>query len=106
MVEGRWLVATSQLATEEQKKILNEKLQNKITAEGYLLVKSQEERSQLGNRQIVVKKMLQLVEQALFKKKVRIAVKVPKAVKEAILRNKKQKSVVKDQRRKLRPGDY
>ena len=106
MVEGRWHIDASQLVTEEQKRILKEKLQNKITTEGYLLVKSQAERSQLGNKQIVIKKMLHLVEQALLKKKARIAVKVPKAVKEAILKNKKQKAVVKEQRRKLRPGDY
>lgn len=106
MVEGRWLIDASQMVSEEQKSILKEKLQNKITADGYLLVKSQTERSQLGNKQIVIKKMLQLVEQALIKKKARIAVKIPKAVKEAILKNKKQKSFVKEQRRKLRPGDY
>lgn len=106
MVEGRWHIDASQLVTEEQKRILKEKLQNKITTGGYLLVKSQAERSQLGNKQIVIKKMLHLVEQALLKKKARIAVKVPKAVKEAILKNKKQKAVVKEQRRKLRPGDY
>ena len=106
MVEGRWLIDASQLATEEQKITLKEKLKNKITADGFLLVKSQVERSQLGNKQIVIKKMLQLVEQALVKKKARIAVKIPKAVKEAILKNKKQKSAVKDQRKKLRPDDY
>lgn len=106
MVEGRWLIDASQLVSAEQKIILKEKLQNKITADGYLLVKAQEERSQLGNKQIVIKKMLLLTEQALIKKKARIAVKVPKAVKEAILKNKKQKSAVKDQRRKIRPGDY
>lgn len=106
MVEGRWHIDASQLVSVEQKTLLKEKLQNKITTEGYLLVKSQAERSQLGNKQIVIKKMLHLVEQALLKKKARIAVKVPKAVKEAILKNKKQKAVVKEQRRKLRPGDY
>ncbi len=106
MVEGRWLVDASALISEEQKIILKEKLQNKITADGYLLVKSQEERSQLGNKQIVIKKMLALVEAALIKKKARIAVKVPKAVKENILKNKKQKSQVKQQRKRIRPGDY
>ena len=106
MVEGRWLVDASALISEEQKIILKEKLQNKITADGYLLVKSQEERSQLGNKQIVIKKMLALVEAALIKKKARIAVKVPKVVKENILKNKKQKSQVKQQRKRIRPGDY
>lgn len=106
MVEGRWLIDASQLVNEEQKILLNEKLQHKITADGYLLVKAQEERSQLGNKQIVIKKMLALVETALIKKKLRIAVKVPKAVKEKILKNKKQKSLVKAQRKRIKPGDY
>ena len=106
MVEGRWMVDASALISEEQKIILKEKLQNKITADGYLLVKSQEDRSQLGNKQIVIKKMLALVEAALIKKKARIAVKVPKVVKENILKNKKQKSQVKQQRKRIRPGDY
>ncbi len=106
MVEGRWHIAASQLVNEEQKILLKEKLQHRTTADGYLLVKAQEERSQLGNKQIVIKKMLALVETALIKKKPRIAVKVPKAVKEKILKNKKQKSLVKAQRKRIKPGDY
>src|SRR5215218_6487397 len=72
MVEGRRSVHTSQLVSEEQRTLLIEKLFNRITDEGYLLVKSQAERSQLGNKQQVIKKMLRLVEQALEKKKARI----------------------------------
>jgi len=106
MVEGRWLVASSALVSEEQKQIIQEKLSSKITADGYLLVKSQTERTQLGNKQQVIKKINQLVSQALTKKKSRIATKVPKIVKEKILEKKKQKSSVKETRRKLKPGDY
>jgi ribosome-associated protein len=50
--------------------------------------------------------MNQLIAQALIKKKSRIATKKPKAVKEKILQHKKQKSSVKETRRKLKPGDY
>jgi ribosome-associated protein len=46
MVEGRWQIAESQLLTDEQKQMVTEKLANKITGDGYLLVKSQTERSQ------------------------------------------------------------
>ena len=46
MVEGRWNVAESIITTKEQKNLIAEKLKNKITAEGYLLVKSQETRTQ------------------------------------------------------------
>ncbi len=106
MVEGRWAVAASQLITDAQKELVLQRLANRITAEGYLLVKSQAERSQLGNKEDVVRKMNELVNLALVKKKVRIATKTPKAIKERILENKKQKSFIKENRRRLRPGEF
>jgi len=106
MVEGRWAVAASQLLTDAQKAQVAQKLANRITAEGYLLVKSQAGRSQLGNKQDVVSKMNELVNLALVKKKARIATKIPKAIKERILENKKQKSSIKQNRRRLRPGEF
>ncbi len=106
MVEGRWNVETSQLLNDDQKLLVKEKLANKITAEGFLLVKSQVERSQLGNKQRVIKKMNHLIEQALVKKKSRIATKVPKAVKEKILKNKKTRSEIKQTRKKYRSTDF
>src|SRR5437868_12296964 len=61
MVEGYWHIATSLLFTDEQKNTLHEKLANKINSEGFLLVKSQTDRSQLGNKLQVIKKMNLLV---------------------------------------------
>lgn len=106
MVEGRWPVAGSALVTEEQKQVLLEKLAHRITADGQLLVKSQVERSQLGNKAIVIKKMLQLVNQALEKKKARIATQPTAASKIKRIENKKKESTRKENRRKLRPGEY
>lgn len=106
MVEGRWHVADSALITADQKQLISEKLSNRITADGFLLVKSQAERTQQGNKEQVIKKMHALIQQALVKKKARIATKVPKAIKEKILERKKQQSSVKQNRRKLKPGDY
>jgi ribosome-associated protein len=105
MVEGRWPVALSQLVSEEQKVLILQKLSNKITADGALLVKSQAERTQLGNRQLVIKKMNALVQQALEKKKSRIATKPSKAAKEKRIENKKKLSQVKEGRQKIRRGD-
>jgi ribosome-associated protein len=102
MVEGRWDVGNSQLFNDEQKQLLKEKLANRLTSEGILLVKSQVERSQLGNKQRVIKKMNLLIEHALEKKKARIAVKIPKAVKERRLESKKIRSEVKQSRQKFR----
>ena len=106
MVEGRWLVDASQLINDAQKQLVKENLANRITADGYLLVKSQTERSQLGNKEQVMKKINELVSKALQPKKPRIAVKVPKAIIEKRLENKKQTSSIKQGRKKLKPGDY
>src|SRR4051794_32061814 len=106
MVEGRWAVWQSQLVDDEQKALIMQKLSNKITADGTLLVKSQTERTQLGNRQLVIEKMNALVQQALEKKKSRIATKPTKAAKEKRIESKKRLSQVKEGRHKIRRGDY
>jgi ribosome-associated protein len=106
MVEGRWNVEASVLFSQQQKAQIKEKLYNKITAEGLLLVKSQSERTQLGNKEQVVRKINQLIEQALVKKKWRIATKPSKAAKEKRIETKKNKSEIKSNRRKFRPDNY
>jgi ribosome-associated protein len=73
MVEGRWLIATSALFNEDQKRRISEKLANRITADGVLLVKSQEARTQLDNKLLVIDKMNDLIEKALLRKKARMA---------------------------------
>jgi ribosome-associated protein len=106
MVEGRWLVDASAVATDEQKVLIKQVLANKITADGNLLVKSQTSRSQMGNKEEVVRKMNELVNKALIVKKARKATKIPRAVKEKILANKKQRSGIKEGRKRLKPGEY
>lgn len=101
MVEGRWNVAESNLFNNEQKARIFEKLTNKITLEGWLLVKSQTARTQLGNREEVLKKMNAFIEKALEKKKSRIATKPSKASKQRRVETKKIKSEIKDGRRRV-----
>jgi len=102
MVEGRWNVTASNLFDSDQKARIFEKLANKITSEGLLLVKSQTARTQLSNKDEVVRKMNFLIELALEKKKSRIATKPSKASKEKRVEAKKNKSEIKDNRRKVR----
>lgn len=66
MVEGYWHVEASGLYSEEEKQRIATKLANKLTAAGFLLVKSQEERTQLANKAIVTRKMNDLVAKALI----------------------------------------
>ena len=101
MVEGYWNVAATALLNEEQKKLVMEKLANKINADGNLLVKSQEERSQLGNKELVIKKMNTLVTKALIVPKKRKPTKISKAAKEKRIDNKKKSGELKQLRKKV-----
>ena len=102
MVEGYWLVANSKLVNNDQKNILAEKLVNKINSEGFLLVKGQTERTQLGNKQQVIKKINLLINKALIVPKKRKLTKVPKGVIEKRLEGKKNKSSIKENRKKVK----
>jgi ribosome-associated protein len=106
MVEGRWLVASSALLSEDQKRLVAEKLPNKITDDGYLLVKSQSERSQLGNKALVIKKMNQLVSIALTRQKKRRPTKPTEASKEKRIESKKKNTAIKRNRKKISRSDY
>jgi ribosome-associated protein len=101
MVEGRWQVAASSFFTEEQKHRIQEKLSNRISADGNLLVKSQESRSQLENKGIVIEKMNQLIAHALIRKKARMATKPTKAAIERRIEGKKKKAENKSFRKKI-----
>lgn len=101
MVEGYWHIESSSLVGDEEKRILQEKLFKKINAEGFLLVKSQADRTQLGNKQDVVKKMNSLVNKALVKPKPRKATKPSKAAKEKRIEIKKKVGALKDFRKKI-----
>ncbi|MFZ1784115.1 MAG: alternative ribosome rescue aminoacyl-tRNA hydrolase ArfB [Ferruginibacter sp.] len=101
MVEGYWHIGSSSLVTTEEKMILSEKLAKKINSEGFLMIKSQSDRSQLGNKQQVVKKMTLLVAKALVRPKTRKATKPSKAAKEKRLEGKKITGETKNNRKKI-----
>jgi ribosome-associated protein len=106
MVEGVFHIASSALLTGEQKKVLAEKLSNRINNGGFFAIRSQVTRSQLNNKQLVIEKMNQLISQALEKKKSRIATKPAKSAKEKRITHKKIKSIIKDTRKKVRQGEW
>src|ERR1700760_2472514 len=57
MVEGYFSIRDSAVLDEQQKAILEKKLAGKISSEGFLQVRSQVHRSQLSNKQEVIRKM-------------------------------------------------
>jgi ribosome-associated protein len=104
-VEGSLNVSAAKILLPEQKEIIGQKLANRINSEGFLQVRSQTYRTQLENKAAVIDKMLLLIQQALVKKKARIATRPSKAVKQKRLEGKKKKSNTKEQRKKVRFAD-
>ena len=102
MVEGYWNIENSTLFNEDQKKLITAKLINKINADGNLLVKSQVDRSQLGNKLMVIKKMNELVIKALTIAKKRKPTKPGKAAKEKRTTTKKKAGEIKQSRMKVK----
>lgn len=105
MVEGRWHVASSALLNDDQKQRVTEKLANRINALGMLLVKSQSDRTQLGNKALVIEKMQDLIEKALYQKKARMSTKPTKASQEKRMESKKRNAANKMMRRKFKSED-
>lgn len=104
-VQAAFHIAASALLTEAQKALVSEKLANRINSEGLLQVKAQTHRTQIQNREEAIRKINQLVQGALHRKKARIATRPSKAAKEKRIDNKKKASELKQNRRRLRPGD-
>src|SRR6188474_2489800 len=102
-VIGYFTINDSQILTEEQKQLVTEKLFNRINNEGMLFVKSQTYRTQLENKDEVIRKMNELVSKALEKKKKRKPTKISKAAKEKRLDGKKKKGDIKEGRRRVDP---
>ena len=88
-------VLNSKFLDEEQKSIIQKKLENKINSEGILQVVSQSERTQLKNKKVVLDKFKLLITNSFLVRKERKATKIPNAVKEKRLSDKRIKSELK-----------
>lgn len=88
-VELRFDIQASNLLTDFQKAKLLEKLQNQLVQETILAITAQEKRSQLQNKELVIKKFYKVLEKAFHEKKKRIPSKTPQAVVEKRLKTKK-----------------
>ena len=97
-VELRFQVAASQLLTEEEKALVQEKLASHITSEGYLQLICQEARSQLANKEACIKKFYQLLKTAFAKQKVRRPTRPSRAARQERLAGKKQQAEKKASR--------
>lgn len=93
----------SKALTDDEKTIAEKNLASRLTNDKVLILQCDEDRSQLRNKDIVIKRFLQVIEAALVLPKTRKPTKVPKAVIKKRLKNKKNLSEKKQLRK---PPDY
>jgi len=93
-------LSNSKALSEEEITLLEDKLAPRLTNDKILLLNCDEDRSQLKNKEIVVKRFLQLLRENLIIPKERKATKVPKSVIKKRIQNKRNLSEKKQSRRK------
>jgi len=98
-VELLFSIADSTLFNDEEKTLLNEKLQARLNKDGFVQVICDEERSQYLNKEKAVERLVLLLTKALHKPKARKATKVSKAVKAARLNAKRMNAAKKENRK-------
>lgn len=90
----------SESLSDEEKLLLKTNLASRLTSEGILILNCDEDRSQLKNKEIVVKRFLEIIKKGLFVPKIRKATKIPKSVIKKRIKDKKNISEIKQSRRK------
>ena len=93
-------VKNSKVLDEEEKALLELNLASRLTNEQILILNCDEDRSQLKNKEIVTKRFLSIIEQALHIPKIRKATKIPKSVIRKRIKDKKTLSETKKNRKK------
>ena len=93
-------VKNSNAFSNEEKNLLEINLSSRLTNEQILILNCDEDRSQLKNKEIVIKRFLAIIEQGLYIPKIRKATKIPKSVIRKRLKDKKNLSETKKNRKK------
>ncbi|WP_316805549.1 aminoacyl-tRNA hydrolase [Pedobacter nototheniae] len=86
--------------TDEEKLLLKSRLENRLDTEGLLHIVSQEDRSQLLNKEKTVAKLLDLLKRSLIVQKKRKPTKIPKVIIQKRLKTKSVTSLKKESRKK------
>lgn len=98
-VELHFPVADSQALSDEEKERVIQKLQSRLTNNNELILQSDESRSQHKNKELVTRRFVEMLRQALVKPKPRKKTKPSKAAKLKRLREKKVQAEKKNNRK-------
>ena len=95
-------LANSKVFSEYQKTLLIKNLATRLTLDGVLILQSDDSRSQHKNKELVIKRFKEIINQGLVVPKKRRPTKVPRSVRLKRLTNKRQQA---DKKAKRRPPD-
>jgi ribosome-associated protein len=98
-VDLRWNPQTSTALTLDDRSQLLDRLKNRLTTDGYLIVTSQLTRDQIKNRDDAMDKLALIVRTALHREKPRKPTKVSKGAKRRRVEDKRRHSEKKTNRR-------
>lgn len=101
-VQLKFDLMQSRVLTEEEKLTFIQKNRTKMDQSGMLHLYSQETRSQLQNKELVIRKFHELLANTFQKRKVRKVTRPSKAAREERLKDKKAKAEIKQNRSNLR----
>lgn len=101
-VELRWNINSSQAISEKERFILLEKLSSRLTKDNVLIIVAQDSRSQHKNKDIVIKRFLELIKKNAKQKPPRKKTRPSKMAKLKRLNSKKKTSKKKANRQKPR----
>jgi ribosome-associated protein len=90
----------SKVLSDEDKLLLELNLASRLTNDQILILNCDEDRSQLKNKEIVTKRFLSIIEQGLHIPKIRKATKIPKSVIRKRIKDKKNVSEIKKNRKR------
>ena len=99
-------IPASKVLTAEEQKTLLKKLKTKLDKDGVLKVMDQTSRSQSSNKARAFRKLIDLLEKGLKKKKKRIPTKISAEKKKARLRAKRTRSLTKKLRGAVKREDF
>lgn len=98
-VELHFFIENSVILSDKQKNLLLKSLKSRLTKENELILQCGESRSQHKNKELVIKRFIELIKQGLIIPKKRKPTKIPKSVIRKRLKSKKRQSERKANRK-------
>lgn len=97
--EARWSISRNRVFDETQKGKIRSKLSGRINSNDEIVIKKNNSRSQLRNKESAIEELFNSIDKSLEKKKLRIKTKPSQASKKKRLEEKKKRSEIKNSRR-------